>query len=41
MGYVDEVIDPHLTRENIIKVLELYPGKKAAAKKTAHGNIPL
>ncbi len=41
MGYVDEVIDPYLTRENIIKVLELYPGKKAAAKKTAHGNIPL
>ena len=41
MGYVDEVIDPHLTRENIIKVLELHPGKKAAAKKTAHGNIPL
>ncbi len=41
MGYVDEVIDPHLTRENIIKVLELYPGKKAAPKKTAHGNIPL
>ncbi len=41
MGYVDEVIDPHLTRENIIKVLELCPGKKAAAKRTAHGNIPL
>lgn len=41
MGYVDEVIDPHLTRENIIKVLELYPGDKAAGKKTAHGNIPL
>lgn len=41
MGYVDEVIDPHLTRENIIKILELYPADKAAEKKTAHGNIPL
>ena len=41
MGYVDEVIDPHLTRENIIRILDLYPAKKAAKKKTAHGNIPL
>lgn len=41
MGYVDEVIAPHLTRKNILKVLELYPGSAAAGKKTAHGNIPL
>lgn len=41
MGYVDEVIDPCLTRKNIIKILELYPGQEAAGKKTAHGNIPL
>ncbi|MCM1135455.1 MAG: acyl-CoA carboxylase subunit beta [Clostridium sp.] len=41
MGYVDEVISPCATREAVLKVLELYPGKAAAGKKTFHGNIPL
>ena len=41
MGYVDEVIEPQATRANIMNILELHPAKRAAERKTAHGNIPL
>ncbi|MBN1968383.1 MAG: acyl-CoA carboxylase subunit beta [Candidatus Delongbacteria bacterium] len=40
-GYVDEVIEPKLTRFKIIKALEMLNGKRDTNPPKKHGNIPL
>ncbi|MDR1391793.1 MAG: methylmalonyl-CoA carboxyltransferase [Clostridiales bacterium] len=40
-GYVDDVIEPHLTRIKIISALEILKGKRESRPKKKHGNIPL
>lgn len=40
-GYVDEVIDPALTRHKIITCLKALQGKTELRPKRKHGNIPL
>jgi propionyl-CoA carboxylase beta chain len=40
-GYVDDVIEPRRTRPYLIRALELHLGKREAAPKRKHGNIPL
>lgn len=41
VGYVDEVIEPALTRKRIIDALELLKNKKDTNPPKKHGNIPL
>jgi propionyl-CoA carboxylase beta chain len=41
LGYIDEVIDPKLTRHRLIQALELLAGKREAGPRRKHGNIPL
>lgn len=41
MGYVDEVIEPALTRKRIIDALEMLKNKKDSNPPKKHGNIPL
>ena len=40
-GYVDEVIEPSLTRRKIIGALRLLENKRDANPPRKHGNIPL
>jgi acetyl-CoA carboxylase carboxyltransferase component len=40
-GYVDEVIEPRLTRPILISALEVTKTKREARPKRKHGNIPL
>src|SRR5438445_901190 len=40
-GYVDEVIEPRLTRSKVIKALRLLRTKKDTTPPRKHGNIPL
>jgi propionyl-CoA carboxylase beta chain len=41
LGYVDEVIEPALTRKRIIDALEMLKNKKDTNPPKKHGNIPL
>jgi propionyl-CoA carboxylase beta chain len=41
LGYIDEVIHPELTRKRLIQCLKATEGKREAAPKRKHGNIPL
>ncbi len=41
LGYVDEVIEPALTRKRIIDALEMLKNKKDTNPAKKHGNIPL
>ena len=40
-GYVDQVIQPHETRDKVIRVLRLLRTKRASLPPKQHGNIPL
>ncbi|HEV2072690.1 MAG TPA: acyl-CoA carboxylase subunit beta [Thermomicrobiales bacterium] len=40
-GYIDDVIEPRITRPWVIKALDLARAKRVAAPKRKHGNIPL
>lgn len=40
-GYIDQVIYPHETRAQVIRVLRLLRGKREALPPKKHGNIPL
>lgn len=40
-GYIDEVIDPSITRNRIIDGLDLLKNKKVVRSNRKHGNIPL
>jgi len=40
-GYIDDVIDPSMTRFRIIKALETFATKKDSIPPKKHGNIPL
>jgi len=40
-GYVDQVIYPHSTRENVIRTLRLLRTKRQQLPPKKHGNIPL
>ncbi len=41
LGYVDEVIEPAMTRKRIIDALEMLKNKKDSNPPKKHGNIPL
>ncbi len=41
LGYIDEVIDPAVTRSKLISVLEMCKNKRDANPPRKHGNIPL
>ena len=41
LGYIDEVIEPSLTRKRIIDALEMLKNKKDSNPPKKHGNIPL
>ena len=41
LGYIDEVIEPALTRKRIIDSLELLKNKRDTNPPKKHGNIPL
>jgi propionyl-CoA carboxylase beta chain len=40
-GYIDEVIEPSVTREKLIRSMEMLENKAATLPKKKHGNIPL
>ena len=40
-GYVDEIIAPSQTRENLIKVLSNFWDHMDFSEKQSHGNMPL
>ena len=40
-GYIDQVIQPHDTRQEIVRVLRLLRTKRASLPPKKHGNIPL
>ena len=40
-GYVDEVIEPRLTRPKLIRALKLLENKRDSNPPRKHGNIPL
>ncbi len=40
-GYVDDIIEPKLTRPRLIKALEMLSTKKDTNPPKKHGNIPL
>jgi len=40
-GYIDDVINPSMTRFRIIKSLETFASKKDSIPPKKHGNIPL
>ena len=40
-GYIDQVIYPHETRSQVIRVLRLLRGKRDSLPPKKHGNIPL
>jgi propionyl-CoA carboxylase beta chain len=41
LGYIDEVIEPSMTRKRIIESLEMLKNKKDSNPPKKHGNIPL
>jgi len=41
LGYIDEVIEPDMTRKRIIQALEMLKNKKDTNPPKKHGNIPL
>ena len=41
LGYVDDVIEPSMTRAMIASALEMLAGKREARPAKKHGNIPL
>ena len=41
IGYIDEVIEPALTRKRIIDSFEMLKNKKDTNPPKKHGNIPL
>ncbi len=41
LGYIDEVIEPALTRKRIVDALEMLKNKKDTNPRKKHGNIPL
>ena len=41
LGYIDEVIEPAMTRKRIIESLEMLKDKKDTNPPKKHGNIPL
>lgn len=40
-GYIDEVIEPHMTRRRLINALHLLRNKRESLPHKKHGNIPL
>lgn len=40
-GYVDDIIEPSMTRKHIISALDALQGKSVARQAKKHGNIPL
>jgi propionyl-CoA carboxylase beta chain len=40
-GFIDAVIDPHETRDQITKALRALRNKRVALPPRKHGNIPL
>jgi len=40
-GYVDDIVEAHMTRRVIVKSLEMLANKRAERPKRKHGNIPL
>lgn len=40
-GYVDEIIEPMITREKIVNALDMLEGKREIRMQRKHGNIPL
>jgi propionyl-CoA carboxylase beta chain len=40
-GYVDDIIEAHMTRRVIATSLEMLAGKRVERPKRKHGNIPL
>ena len=40
-GYVDDVIEPRVTRPYLIRALEMHLAKREPTPKRKHGNIPL
>jgi len=40
-GYIDDVIDPRVTRPKLIKALEMLKDKTDTNPPKKHGNIPL
>ncbi|MBI2838733.1 MAG: hypothetical protein HYX75_10480 [Acidobacteria bacterium] len=40
-GFIDEVIEPHLTRPRLIAALRMLRNKKDSSLRKKHGNIPL
>ena len=41
LGYIDQVIEPHMTRPLLIQSLELFRSKRDTNPPKKHGNIPL
>jgi len=41
VGYIDEVIEPAMTRKRIIDSLEMLKNKRDTNPPKKHGNIPL
>jgi propionyl-CoA carboxylase beta chain len=41
LGYIDQVIQPHMTRPLLIQSLELFRAKRDRNPPKKHGNIPL
>ena len=41
LGYIDEVIEPAITRKRIIESLEMLKNKKDTNPPKKHGNLPL
>lgn len=40
-GYIDDIIEPAMTRRRIIEDLEMLKSKKASNPQKKHGNVPL
>ena len=40
-GFIDDVVDPRLTRKKLIQALKICRNKRKSAPKRKHGNIPL
>ena len=40
-GFIDEVIDPAVTRQKVIRVLKSLEKKSVSLPRRKHGNIPL
>ncbi|MFB3072002.1 MAG: carboxyl transferase domain-containing protein, partial [bacterium] len=41
LGYIDEVIEPKMTRVKVIQALEMLRDKRMSNPPKKHGNIPL